>query len=83
MKIRRLERRSKYQAQRISITGANADTLSLILVHAKENIERELIEKPNSPTDRVKHDLLKVIHQMSEFINADDPWARSEDEFKD
>lgn len=83
MKIRRLERRSQMQPQRISMTGMNADTLSLILVHAKENIERELKEKPNNATKSVKEDLLRIIKQISDFINDDDPWSRGDDEFKD
>lgn len=83
MKIRRLERRFRNQPQRFSLLSMNGDTLSLILVHAKENIERELQERVNDPTKSVKEDMLRIIREISDFVNDDDPWQRSEDEFTD
>lgn len=83
MKIKRLARRSSWDPQRVSMLGVNSNTLGLILVNARENIERELQDPNRRSMALTMQSLLEVIKKIEDFINADDPWMRDEDVFED
>jgi len=63
--------------------GVNSNTLGLILVNARENIERELQDPNRRSMALTMQSLLEVIKKIEDFINADDPWMRDEDVFED
>lgn len=84
MKIKRLTKRRADDPNRVSLLGVNTNTLSLILINAKENIERELKNPEVRPViTSVMANLLVVINQIESFVDEDDPWMKPELEFED
>jgi len=67
MKIKILLAKTKYCDRQISIYGIPYNTLTLLLIHAKENLEKEI---PKSEViERVNQNLINLINKIDNFIS--------------
>jgi len=81
MKIRRLHEVSKWDSTRYSLYNIRGNTLSLILINARERLEQEIQEKPH--LQDVNNSLLRFIQELEDFLDDDNQVPGAEKELED
>ena len=69
MRVRKNQRSSKKQPRTVTITGIDLLTLTFILRHAKDSLDKEKTE--SIAVKSLNQDLLRICVELQEFLAVD------------